>query len=96
MRDKKTLNTLASLALDLKRVSLGLHRQSYRMAAQFEKEVLKREGELSEENLDPYINKLIHKINEALKSSDRNKKAEDTLMYSTLIQNYVQQELLVQ
>ena len=74
---------LESLASDLKRVALGLHRGSDAMAARFIDEALKRKGELKLSEVAPYIQKLLDKIDSELNS-------EDAMMYSTLIQNYTQ------
>ncbi len=78
---------LESLAMDLKRVALGLQRGSISMAERFIEEALKRKNELNTKSLNPYVQKLIGRMVESLKSKDNQKKAEDTLMYSTLFQN---------
>ncbi|OGK57061.1 hypothetical protein A3J15_01950 [Candidatus Roizmanbacteria bacterium RIFCSPLOWO2_02_FULL_38_10] len=74
---------LESLASDLKRVALGLHRGSNNMAIRFLNEALRRKNELYVEEIPPYIQKLLNKLN-------KNINADDALMYSTLIQNYSQ------
>ncbi len=74
---------LESLASDLKRTALGLHRRSNIMAQRFLDEALKRKSEINMEKVSPYIKDLINQIN-------RDIDAEDALMYSTLIQNYTQ------
>ncbi|MDD2823174.1 MAG: hypothetical protein PHQ59_03760 [Candidatus Daviesbacteria bacterium] len=76
-----------SLAMDLKRVSLGLYRGSNVMAERFKEESLKRSNELESENLDSYLMFLILKMKEAL-AGDKEYIADDLLMYSTLFQNY--------
>lgn len=86
-KNSKTLNSLAALALDLKRISLGLQRGSYSMTERFIQEALKRKNELDIGSLKPYIQKLIVRMEDSLKASDNQKKAEDALMYSTLFQN---------
>ena len=73
--------------MDLKRVALGLQRGSISMAERFIEEALKRKNELNTKSLNPYVQKLIGRMVESLKSKDNQKKAEDTLMYSTLFQN---------
>ncbi len=75
---------LESLASDLKRVALGLHRGSNKMAKRFLNEALKRKNEVVLNKVAPYVQKLLSKINKNLDS-------EDALMLSTLIQNYAQQ-----
>ena len=78
---------IESLAMDLKRVALGFHRGSNAMANRFKEEALKREDELESQEVSDYLRTLIRKSREALKS-DKNRVAEDALMYSTLFQNY--------
>ncbi|OGK61198.1 hypothetical protein A3I56_03845 [Candidatus Roizmanbacteria bacterium RIFCSPLOWO2_02_FULL_43_10] len=72
---------LESLASDLKRVALGLHRGSNIMADRFLDEALKRKSEIEMKNLSPYIQNLLKRLS-------KNIDAEDALMYSTIIQNY--------
>lgn len=71
------------MASDLKRVALGLHRGSNKMASRFLEESLKRKEELDMNEVPAYLIKIILKL-------DRKIEAEDALMYSTLIQNYSQ------
>jgi hypothetical protein len=80
--------TLASLAMDLKRVALGLHRKSYTMADRFFIEVMKRKDEVDIGELQPYMQTIIKRIG-LLSDLDNEHRAEDALMYSTRIQNYV-------
>lgn len=80
---------IESLAMDLKRVALGLHRGSITMAKKFQEEALKRETELKTFPLNPYLKKLTIMAEESLKKDNINQ-AEDALMLSTLFQNYVQ------
>ncbi|MBI3980750.1 hypothetical protein HY345_02010 [Candidatus Microgenomates bacterium] len=80
---------LASLASDLKRVTLGLQRKSYVMVDKFTAEALKRKSEINSRELESYMQNLLAKLEEKLSTADYEKKAEDTLLYSTLIQNYV-------
>ena len=49
----------------------------------FLNEALRRKNELYVEEIPPYIQKLLNKLN-------KNINADDALMYSTLIQNYSQ------
>jgi hypothetical protein len=76
-----------SLAMDLKRVSLGLYRGSHAMAERFKQESLRRSWELENKNSNNYLRTLILKTKEVL-ISDSEYAAEDILMYSTLFQNY--------
>lgn len=77
---------LESLASDLKRVALGKHRGSAKMAERFMTEALKRKQEVDESEIDSYIKKILSKVSSSLD-------AEEALMYSTLIQNYTQVRL---
>ena len=74
---------LESLASDLKRVALGLHRGSNMMAIRFLDEALKRKSEVKIKIVDKYIKKILARL-------DKNIDAENALMFSTLIQNYTQ------
>lgn len=84
---------IESLAMDLKRVALGLHRNSQTMAARFKNEALKREKELEKFPLEDYLAKLI-KYTRATLSSNSSRTAEDALMLSVLFQNYAQKRFL--
>ena len=77
---------LESLALDLKRVSLGYHRGSVKMAERFYEEAVRRRDETDLSSLKPYIRKVLSKIQTLQK--DRSRTAEDAQMISTLVQNY--------
>ncbi|HJX50761.1 hypothetical protein A2Y99_05310 [Candidatus Gottesmanbacteria bacterium RBG_13_37_7] len=81
---------LGSLALDLKRAALGFYRGSYVMAERFLHEAITRKKEYKNINLQPYIVKILNQIEE-LKVQPKEEIAEQALMYSTLIQNYVLQ-----
>lgn len=78
---------LESLASDLKRVALGLHRGSNIMANRFLDEALKRKNEVKIKLVPPYIKQILYRL-------DKNINAENALMYSTLIQNYTQYKKL--
>ena len=78
MENKYILDSLAS---DLKRVALGLHRGSNQMANKFLDEALKRKKELNKNNIPQYIQNLLNNI-------DKDMSSDYSLMCSTLIQNY--------
>lgn len=78
---------LASLALDLKRVALGYHRGSKKMADRFFEEALKRKNEINTTIVQPYIIVLLDKFPHITSQSETQQIAEDALMYSTLFQN---------
>lgn len=77
---------IGSLAMDLKRVALGLHSGSLVTASRFKVEALKRIEDLEREPMDDYTKRLVGKVKESLKS-DEERVFEDALMYSTLFQN---------
>lgn len=77
---------LGSIAMDLKRVALGYYKGSFKTADIFLKEALKRREEVKLESVKPYLRNILNKIGN-LKSLDKQKLAEDALMYSTIIQN---------
>jgi len=79
---------LSALAMDLKRVALGLNRKSYSMAEKFLTEALKRKSEVKKDELLPYMQTMMDQI-EKLKIQGDAQNADDVLMYSTRIQNYV-------
>ena len=81
---------LESLASDLKRVALGIHRGSFSMAERFSDEALKRKQEVNMQLNAGYITRLLNQLETLLSSSDSMQKAENALMYSTLLQNYAQ------
>jgi hypothetical protein len=72
---------LESLASDLKRVALGIHRGSNQMAERFLEEALKRKSELKQNEIPPYIQNLLNHLDKKISS-------DYALMCSTLIQNY--------
>lgn len=79
---------LGSLALDLKRTAIGFNRGSFIMAEKFLSEALKRKNEYKKKNAKPYLLKILDKIDN-LKTQPKDELAENALMYSTLIQNFV-------
>lgn len=83
---------IESLAMDLKRVALGLHRNSLAMAERFKQEALKRERELEGLPLDNHLMKLTEYMKKTL-SENTSRTAEEVLMLSTLFQNYAQKKL---
>ncbi len=78
---------LGSIALDLQRVALGYHRGSLTMANRFHKEALKRKEEIDENSVKPYIKKLLGNIEHITLEKDKEKVAENALLYSILLQN---------
>lgn len=74
---------LESLASDLKRVALGMHRGSSQMTKRFLEEAFKRKNELKQDEIPFYIQNILNNI-------DKNINSDYALMCSTLIQNYIQ------
>lgn len=81
---------LESLSMDLLRVAKGLYRGSDRTAERFLEEALLRKNEVKQNEIKPYLKRILIAMEKSLKSTDKVKKAEDALMYSTLIRNYSQ------
>lgn len=79
---------IGALAMDLKRVALGYHQGSTKTAERFLEEALKRQKELKFRKNSLYLNKLLKLLTKLAKEKDKEKLAEDALMYSTLFQNY--------
>ncbi len=78
---------LGALAMDLKRVALSYYRNSNKVAEIFMEEALKRKKEVDLKKVKPYIKDLLNKLEEMKNEKDKQKVAEDALMYSTLFQN---------
>ena len=87
MNEQKIM--IESLAMDLKRVAMGLQRGSTKMADRFKAEALQRESELERVTNDAYIQKIIMGSRASLEANSE-RTPEDALMYSTLLQNYAQ------
>jgi hypothetical protein len=79
---------LGALAMDLKRVALALYRKSHHTADRFLIEAMNRKAEINPDELQPYMKKIINSVG-ALNTLTLEQRAEETLMYSTRIQNYV-------
>ena len=90
LRELDNRQTLGALAIDLKRIALGIHRGSMTMASRFSKEAEKRLNEVDRTTLLPYMKKTLGKIQSIVSTQGSDKKAEDALMYSVIVQNYTQ------
>lgn len=77
---------ISSLAMDLKRVALGYHHGSQKTALRFTQEALKRKEEIS--TAPPYLKRILDSLPQKLSQRDKEKVAEDALMFSTLFQNF--------
>lgn len=87
----KIKNSLASLAMDLNRTALGLHRGSNLMAKRFYNEALLRKSEVDLKLVPFYIKKILIRINE--NNNLDNRSAEDILVDSILLENFVLKKL---
>lgn len=87
--DKKLTQKIIieSLAMDLKRVALGLNKGSLTMANRFKDEAFKRAVELENQNPGKYLKKLLSYMKKMIKGSSE-RVAEDALMLGTLFQNF--------
>jgi len=78
--------SVLSLADDLKRVANFIKNNSFKNVEIFTTEATKWLEE-SRQIANPSIQKILEKIEKTLKEEDNINKAEDLLMYSTLLQN---------
>jgi hypothetical protein len=81
---------LESLSMDLKRVALGYHRGSTKMAEKFTEEAMKRKKEVDHSLLKPYMQRILNQMESKLNSEDKTIVSESSLLMSTLVQNYTQ------
>lgn len=79
---------LSSLALDLKRIALAYHRGSDKVGDRFVLETKRWINELDTTQTPQYINELVKNLETMLHEHDKQKVAENSLMYSILFQNY--------
>ena len=73
--------------MDLKRVALGYYRKSTKMAEVFLGEAIKRKKEIDLVTVKPYIKNLLGKLDNIEMEKDKQKIADNILMYSILFQN---------
>ena len=79
---------IESLSMDLLRIALGYHRGSNKMAKRFSEEALKRINEIDSSNLKPYLARVLKMLPSILSNQNKERVAEDTLMYSIIFKNY--------
>lgn len=84
---------IESLSMDLLRVALGYHKGSVKMAKRFSEEALKRIKEVNANQVKPYFAQILNAIPTALSNSDKDRLAEDALMYSVRCKNYAKKFL---
>jgi len=82
-------NNLLNLSSDLHRIALALAENSLTTAKVFEVQARKLEQSLSSATNPFYLTKLLKGIRKTLDNSEPVQKADDCLMYSTLLQNYI-------
>lgn len=73
--------------MDLKRVALGYYGKSTKIAEVFLGEAMKRKKEIDLAAVKPYIKNLLDKLDSVKTKKNKQKVAEDILMYSILFQN---------
>ena len=78
---------LQSLSSDLKRITLSIQRNSPASAVRFNQEAAKWLADSKKKIADPSIQKILSRIHTVLNQKNDLKKAEECLMYSTLLQN---------
>lgn len=78
---------LESLSMDLMRVAIGYHRNSDKMAERFFMEALKRKQEIDLKTVSPYVKILLNKFKNIRLQKEKQKIAEDALLYSVLFKN---------
>lgn len=83
----KTFVSLSSISMDLERVAMGYQRSSFKMADRFLQEAIKRKKEVDLAIVNPHIKNLLNSLDNIKKEKDKQKVAEDALMYSILFQN---------
>lgn len=78
---------LAALSMDLKRIALSYHGNSVHTASRFTAESMSKVKHINQTNLPTYVKKILGSLGDILNQKDKQKVAEDALMYSTILQN---------
>ncbi len=95
MPSKNNILTLGALSNDLYRVAILLNRGSQTGAERFRTESDKRLSEIQTDGLKPYLKKIISQVKSMNRHPDLDPYlADDYLMYSIQLQNYVAQNML--
>lgn len=87
-----TYHSLASLAMDLNRVAIGLHRDAKVMAKRFFQEALARKSEIDLDSVPTYIGNILIDLEKRKGNIDK-QFADDALMYSILLENFTVKRL---
>lgn len=85
---KEQYVAISSMALDLKRASLGFARGSNAVGERFLSEALKRRSEINTSQIPNYLENILSLLEHT--TWEHKKNSEDLLMYSTLLLNYLQ------
>jgi hypothetical protein len=89
----KTQLLIGSLLNDLYRVANCKATGSQKAATRFEKEAIKWARKLKNKNIPEHIRKITHQISNKKGNRISQSLAEDYLMYSIILQNYVSHSL---
>lgn len=79
---------LEAMALDLKRVALGFHSNSIKMAERFLIEVNRRNTQLDKRYLSKSVTNILITMSKRLKCTNTKHLADDALMYSTILLSF--------
>lgn len=80
---------ILALAADLKRICLGIYRDSPAASRRFAQEAELRIKEIPPQSTKPYIERILGDLaTEVLPKPDSLEKAEECLTYSVLLRNY--------
>lgn len=79
-----------AIALDLKRVAVGMQSGSSSMTKRFVQEVLMRKKSINSATLNIKMNNLLAAMETALHDTTSPRIGDDALMYSALLMNYSQ------
>ena len=78
---------LAALSMDLKRVALASYNHSFKVADRFIQESLAKKNKIDATAQRSHVRRLLTSLDSVLSQKDTAKRAEDALLYSTLLQN---------
>lgn len=83
---------LLALVSDLRRVCLGIQRESKTMSARFAQEAQRDLANIPKGQLKPYIQDILQKLEvSVLAKPNSEEKAEECLTYSVILRNYALQ-----
>lgn len=83
-----TLQSIADLSLDLRRISQFIQRGSNAAVDRFISEAIKHCRGIDKSSVPPYLRTILSKVEAALLKKDINRLAEDCLTFGTILQNY--------